>query len=79
MLSYFIGTFDWPATFVVVGSLCALALGLTAWINRTPFRIQEMKIQSERELGIANVERQRACDLAKIDQKVITSHRSEEG
>jgi uncharacterized membrane protein YccC len=77
MLSTIIGTFEWPATAVVVGVAIAAAIAFTAWLQRTPRKLQEMKLQTERDVAKANIERDRDVQLAKLNQNLITSHREE--
>jgi hypothetical protein len=78
MLSTLIGTFDWPATAVVVGCAIAAALGFTAWLNRTPFRLQEMKLQTERDTAVARIAADNDITKMKLNQNLITSHRQED-
>jgi hypothetical protein len=78
MFSSIVGTFDWPTAAMVMGVASSLAAGFGLWVNRTPVKLKEMKIMSDREIGLAQIERNRQVEMAKIDQKLITSHRAED-
>ena len=77
MLANLVGTFDWPATFVVIGIAGSIAIGYIGWINRTPISIQEMKLQNDRDQNAAMLARDRDVQMAKIQQNLITSHRED--
>lgn len=76
MLSTIIGTFDWPATVVVVGAAMALAIAFSAWLARTPVELQKMKMQNDRDIALANTAMNREVNMAKMQQNLITSHRA---
>ncbi len=76
MLSNFVGTFDWPATFVVVGVAASFAVAYAAWLARTPIKLQEMRMQNERDTTLAKYTADRDVQMAKVQQNLITSHRS---
>lgn len=78
MLSTLIGTFDWPATAVVIGVAIAAALGFTAWLNHTPVRLQEMKLQTEHDTTLARIAADADLNKTKLNQNLITSHRQED-
>lgn len=76
MFSALVGSFDWPSMATVVGVAVALAAAFAAWLHRTPYKLQEMKLQNDHDEIRARIAKEQAVAMAQIDQKVITSHRS---
>lgn len=75
MLANIIGTFDWPATAVMVAFAFGASIAFIAWVNRTPTDMQRRKLQNERDLNAATVKGKIDVELARVQQNMITSHR----
>ncbi len=78
MIAELIGKFDWPATAVVLGFLGSVSAIVAALMSR---KTTERKLHNDYEIGMAQINRNRDVEMAKIaatDPKMITSHKRRE-
>lgn len=79
MFSTLIGQFDWPSMFVVVGIAVALAIAFSTWLAITPRKLQEIKLQNDRDLELAKYSRD--VEITKINvgaKNALVAHRQED-
>lgn len=81
MLGYLVGNIDVPAAAFMIFAVLGLAAVVTALLARKrpqDYDIEKMKLQNDRDVALANTTANRDVSMAKVQQNLITSHRSED-
>ncbi|MDE2031376.1 MAG: hypothetical protein KGI58_03925 [Patescibacteria group bacterium] len=76
MLSALIGNFDISSAFALLVLVAGPTLVLITYIARKPTKLEFMKAQTENDIALIQANQQREIEIKKLEQNLITSHKS---
>lgn len=76
MLYALIGNFDFSSALALLILIGCPSLIFIVYLSRKPVKTELMKAQTEREVAMLNAANSHVLNIKKLDQNLITSHKS---